>query len=177
MKSIRNHLRFSNVTSLLALFVALGGTAAAASVAANSVGTKQLRDQAVTTSKIKAGAVTGTKVSESTLGVVPRANTAKTAKAPARGAVHGMTLGRITTVSNAIAVSGSTPGQYMPTTGSTFVQCPAGTTVLSGGGAASDPDTVETLSRKSDPNGWRYDAFDGGIGVVTITVYAYCLNS
>lgn len=53
MSSIRTHLRFGNVVALLALFVALGGGAyAATSLPANSVGTKQLKKGAVTLSKI-----------------------------------------------------------------------------------------------------------------------------
>jgi hypothetical protein len=53
----------SLVISMLALVVALGGTAyAAATLPKNSVGTKQLKNKAVTTSKIANGAVTGAKV-------------------------------------------------------------------------------------------------------------------
>lgn len=52
------------VISLIALFVALGGTAYAATrLARNSVGTKQLKNSAVTSSKIKNGAVTSAKLS------------------------------------------------------------------------------------------------------------------
>lgn len=51
------------VISLLALFVALGGSAYAANqLAKNSVGAKQLKSNAVTTAKIKKGAVTGAKI-------------------------------------------------------------------------------------------------------------------
>jgi len=49
--------RVSFVVSLLALVVALSGTAVAAVLAANSVGTKQLQKGAVTTAKIKKQAV------------------------------------------------------------------------------------------------------------------------
>jgi hypothetical protein len=50
------------VISMIALIVALGGTAYASSVANNSVGTKQLKNNAVTTKKIKNGAVTTNKL-------------------------------------------------------------------------------------------------------------------
>jgi hypothetical protein len=73
------------VVSIIALLVALGGSAYAAS----KIGTKQIRNNAVTTAKIKAraittaklrnGAVTGAKVKESTLGVVPSATNAQNA--------------------------------------------------------------------------------------------------
>ena len=50
-------LTYAKVVSTLCLFVALGGTAWA--VAANSIGTAQLKRGAVTTPKIARGAVTG----------------------------------------------------------------------------------------------------------------------
>jgi hypothetical protein len=51
----------------MALFVALGGTAYAASLPANSVGTKQLKTNAVTGAKIKADSITTGKVEDATL--------------------------------------------------------------------------------------------------------------
>lgn len=50
---VRGRLTFANTTSLLALFVALGGTSyAATTLAANSVGSRQIRTNAVGTSEI-----------------------------------------------------------------------------------------------------------------------------
>jgi hypothetical protein len=170
LNSICHRLTFANVLSVIALFVALGGTAVAASLAANSVGTKQLKDQAVTTSKIKDGAVTGAKVNVSTLGTVPSANTANTANAAAPGAVRGTALGPIMTVSNASGLV------FSYTAGSTFIQCPTGTTLISGGGTSGFSNVFATLSRKSDPNGWRYDAYNANPYPVTITVFANCLS-
>jgi hypothetical protein len=55
--------RYANITSTLALVVALGGTSyAATQVPAHSVGTKQLKTHAVTTPKIAAGAVGSRKI-------------------------------------------------------------------------------------------------------------------
>jgi hypothetical protein len=88
-----------NTIAMIALFIALGGTASAATLAANSVGTKQLKKSAVTAAKIKtnavttpkikdgavtgaklaAGAVTGDKVNVATLGKVPSAANADNA--------------------------------------------------------------------------------------------------
>jgi hypothetical protein len=80
------------VISLIALFVALGGTGyAALSLPKNSVGTKQLKKNAVTGSKIKKNAVTGSKVKNHSLtgadinlgalGTVPSASNAAHANA------------------------------------------------------------------------------------------------
>jgi len=92
----------NTVIAYLALFVALGGSAyAATQLPKNSVGTKQLKANAVTTAKIKNGAVNGAKiganavtganVDESTLGRVPSAAAAETAT----------TAGHANTASNA----------------------------------------------------------------------------
>jgi hypothetical protein len=68
------------VISVLALFIALGGSAYAANqLAKNSVGTKQLKKNAVTTPKIKNNAITGAKINEGTLGAVPTATNATSA--------------------------------------------------------------------------------------------------
>jgi hypothetical protein len=59
------------VVALIALFVALGGTSyAAITLPKNSVGTKQLKDGAVTGAKIADGAVTAAKISSSAAGAV-----------------------------------------------------------------------------------------------------------
>jgi hypothetical protein len=61
-------LTFSNVVSVVALFVALGGSAyAGIQVARNSVGAKELKRAAVTESKIRRAAVTSEKVRDGTL--------------------------------------------------------------------------------------------------------------
>src|ERR1700742_4494361 len=53
MKKLRPRLTFANVVSCLALFVALGGSAyAATQLPKNSVGTKQLKNGAVTVAKL-----------------------------------------------------------------------------------------------------------------------------
>src|SRR4051812_28396654 len=58
LRRIRPRPSFANVTSLLALFVALGGTSYAAIVLpANSVDSREIRTNAVGSSEIRAGAV------------------------------------------------------------------------------------------------------------------------
>ena len=58
MERLRGKLTFANVTSCLALFVALGGTSyAALNLPAGSVGTVQLQKAAVTAAKIKQSAI------------------------------------------------------------------------------------------------------------------------
>src|SRR5215217_859577 len=59
MDSIRSRLSFANVISLIALFVALGGTGyAAVKLPKNSVGGTQIKKNAVSSSKVKNGSLT-----------------------------------------------------------------------------------------------------------------------
>jgi len=93
MKRIRRHLTYANVAATLALFLALsGGIAfAAGKLAKNSVGANQLKAGAVSTAKIRDGAVTGDKVQLSTLGKVPAAASADSAANAANAAaLQGM---------------------------------------------------------------------------------------
>lgn len=84
MNRRHDRLSFANVVSVIALFVALGGTTLAAiHLGNNSVGSRQLKKNAVTSTKIKKeavtaakvkkGTLTGTQINSSTLGVVPNA--------------------------------------------------------------------------------------------------------
>jgi osmotically-inducible protein OsmY len=57
---LRRRLSFANLMATAAMFLALGGTATAVVTAlpANSVGTKQLKDKAVTSAKVHPGTLT-----------------------------------------------------------------------------------------------------------------------
>ncbi len=89
---MRPQITFANVVSCLALFVALGSGAYAAthlpknSVSAkqlkkNAVSTAKIKNEAVTAAKVKVGTLTGTQINASTLGTVPRAQSAQLADA------------------------------------------------------------------------------------------------
>src|ERR1700754_1158633 len=71
--------------SLLSLFVALGGSAYAATkigtgdIKPNAVTTSKIKNGAITTAKIKDNAVDGAKVNEGSLGTVPEATRAASA--------------------------------------------------------------------------------------------------
>jgi hypothetical protein len=55
---LRKHVSFANVIAVIALFIALGGTAYAVDeLGKNSVGTKQLKKDAVTSVKVKDGSL------------------------------------------------------------------------------------------------------------------------
>jgi hypothetical protein len=107
MKRLRPKLTYANVIATLALFLALGGGAYAASqLPKNSVGTKQLKKSAVTAAKIKDGAVTGSKIKLTSLGTVPNASHADSATSAdkataAANAVHADSATTATTAGSA----------------------------------------------------------------------------
>ena len=116
---LHNHVRH-NVVGYIALFVALGGSAyAAASLPANSVGTKQLKNGAVKGKKLAKGAVTGAKVANNsltgkqinaaTLGAVPNAHHASSAT----NANHASGADSATNATNATSLGGSPASAYL----------------------------------------------------------------
>jgi hypothetical protein len=83
------------------------------------------------------------------------------------GAVRSSELGPIAQVSNSNPIAAGANG-------SVSVNCPAGTTVISGG---AQPATfgVEMTSSLRGGNGWLYQAKNNTGSASTITVFAYCL--
>ena len=80
MRHLRGRLTYANVMATIAVFIALGGAAyAAVKLPKNSVGTKQLKNGAVTAEKVQSGSLTGTQINASTLGTVPNATHAVSA--------------------------------------------------------------------------------------------------
>jgi hypothetical protein len=83
----------ASVIALIALVVALGGTAYAVKIKRNSVGPKQLKTNAVTTKKISDGAVTGPKLANGAVTGGKLADGAVTSAKLGDGAVTGGKLG------------------------------------------------------------------------------------
>jgi hypothetical protein len=80
MKKIRERVTYANVVATLALFLALGGAAyAATKLPKNSVGTKQLKKNSVTGAKVKKQTLTGKNINLKKLGKVPSASSADVA--------------------------------------------------------------------------------------------------
>src|SRR5882757_2695502 len=88
---LRRHLTYANVVSTVCLFLLLGGVAyAGTQLAKGSVGTNQLKAEAVTKGKLHPNAVnskkvvdislTGSDIQAGTLGKVPNATNAEHAK-------------------------------------------------------------------------------------------------
>jgi hypothetical protein len=94
MRRVRTRLSYANVMATVAVFLALGGGAyAATQLKKNSVGTQQLKNSSVTGEKVKDGSLSGADINSSTLAQVPsasRAGSAETAtQATNSGALQG----------------------------------------------------------------------------------------
>jgi hypothetical protein len=122
MKRLISKLTYANVISTLCLFLLLGGGAALAAgkVGKNTVGTKQLKanavtavkikNAAVTAAKIQNGAITGAKVDLGTIGTVPSATKAASATTAdkATTAINATNATNATNANNADEVNGRT---------------------------------------------------------------------
>ena len=124
MERLRSKLTYANVISTLVLFlVVAGGSAfAAGKLGKNTVGTKQIKNNAITAVKIKDGAVTSSKIALSGLGTVPSATNATHADSATR-ATSADTATSATNAGNAQTVGGKTAAQIAA---DSKVTCPVG---------------------------------------------------
>ncbi|HKP89111.1 MAG TPA: hypothetical protein VJT75_03970 [Thermoleophilaceae bacterium] len=120
MARFRPRLSYANVVATLALVLAAGGGAyAATQLPANSVGSKQLKANAVTRAKVKGNAINGGKVAddslagddiaESSLQLVPNADHANNAD----NADDAGTAGHALTADNASQLGGIDASSYL----------------------------------------------------------------
>jgi hypothetical protein len=120
----------------------------AGDLAASSVGSSEVADQSLTADDLGPNSVGSSELQT--------------------GAVRASELGAIVQVSNETTIKGGDNA-------SASVQCPAGTTVISGG-ARSGFYQVHLASSYRTGNGWNVDARSSAVGDTTITAYAYCLT-
>jgi hypothetical protein len=165
------------VISILALFVALGGTSYAfTQLPKDSVGTPQLKKNAVTGAKVKDGSLTGADVDASTLGTVPAASSANRAStaasadraatagnaATAGSADHAATAGSATTANSAATAGSATTAGSAATAGSATTAGSAATAgdaqTLDGKTRAELTDELIAASKLQCPTGMKLAA-------------------
>lgn len=185
------------VIACIALFAALTGSALAAGLAKNSVRSPQivdgtirnvdLHENAVGTGKIAENAVTSREVAPDSLNagdLAPNSvgssevadqsltaedlgpNSVGSSELQA-GSVRASELGPIFQVSNSTPIATGANG-------SVSVNCPEGSTAISGGAQPANFG-VEMTSSFRQGNGWEYQAKNNSGAASTLTVFAYCL--
>jgi hypothetical protein len=109
------------VISLIALFVALGGTTyAATSLPKNSVGTAQLKKNAITGAKIRNGAVTADKINAKGLTVQDAIQAVFAVNAT--NAYQALNASQAGSATNATNLGGVPASKYLQNSGNTYVQ-------------------------------------------------------
>ncbi len=196
------------ILSIVALFVALGGSAYAVGIGKNTVRSPQIVDGAVRTVDVRDNAVNAAKIAPDAVGneelaensvtsqqvvdetltnadlgaasvtsseVADQSLTADDLGANSVGtselqsaSVRAAELGAIIQVSNeeAIKANGGTK--------TVQVACPAGTTVISGGGFSTSF-SIHMSGSFRFGNGWRVDAKNEATADKAVTAFAYCL--
>ena len=150
------------VVSLIALFVALGGTTyAATSLPKNSVGAAQLKKNAVTSAKVKKGSITGAKVKVGSLLAIDF----KAGQLPAGGITGLQTVKGSSIVLSPNEQNGAT------------ANCPAGKKAVSGGWDSTGGTFEVKLSKPTASNaGWQVIVDNNPIAT-DLTVYVVCANA
>jgi hypothetical protein len=133
----------------------------------------KLKNGSVTTAKLADGAVTNPKLGNDAVTEGKIAANAVTNGKIANGSVTSNKLGALTTVQKDLAV-GAGPNAFAADN----VDCPSGTTVLSGGAAyvvTNGGQDIQLRSSFKQGNGWHVAVVNMGAGAQTYRMEAYCL--
>ena len=190
MNQIRKRLTYANVMSSIAVFLVLGGAAfAAVKLPKNSVGTKQLKNNAVTSAKVKDGSLLGADFAAGQLPAGPQGPKGEKGEKGDKGekgekgeegeeGAPGATNVTVARVETTIPAGGS---------GSAVAVCPAGSRATGGGvnpvGVTAEaaliksyPSTggVSQAETGDTPTAWGGWAHNPTGGTATLYVFAIC---
>ena len=189
-KGMTRHLTPGSAVALLALIVALGGTAVAASTLADgSVTTAKLANSAVKKAKLANSAVTSPKLANGSVTTPKLANSAVTGAKVAAGTLEasdftpdvlgGISSSKVTTVTGKVTIPA---GKVFPV----FANCPPNQAVLSGGYELPGPVlpgdnnsiAVVIASRPSvtagNISGWTVTVAASTVVDADVTAFAVC---
>jgi hypothetical protein len=136
-------------------------------IAENAVSSPEVAQDSLTNQDLGTASVTSSEVADQSLGAADLSPDSVGSSELQAGAVRAAELGPLLQVSNSATIKGGDNA-------STSVACPAGTTVISGGGSAGFYQVHLTSTYRSG-DGWHIDARSAAAGDTTITAYAYCL--
>ena len=179
----RRRIQPALVISLIALFMALGGTGyAAVKLPKNSVGSKQIKKDAVTTTKVKNGSLTAGDLRKSSRlalkGQIGDRGPAGAAGATGAPGAKGDTGNRGPAGATNVTVATQTCGPA-PCSNATAT-CPSGSRATGGGGNAGGNQVLfqsQPIPSGSGatPTGWLANGFaPGGGSTGSVTAYAVC---
>src|SRR3954454_14689211 len=158
MRRIREHITSAHLIAMLALFVAMGGTGyAALKLPKNSVGSKQIKKNAVTSTKVKNGSLKKGDFAAGQVPVGPAGPAGRNGTNGANGAAgapgEAAAYARIDAVGNLIGGPGQSKGitqamiQHTPGASAAEV---AGTGVYCIGGLGFDPTNAVVATDNTD---------------------------
>ena len=146
-------------------------------IAENAVASPEVAPDSLTAGDLGAASVTSSEVADNSLtandlgpdsvGASEIAADAVGSSELAADSVRSSELAALLTSQNSTAIAANGNANVTAT-------CPAGTTVISGGGSAGLY-AIHLTSTYRSGNGWHIDARSGAVGDTTITAYAYCL--
>ena len=171
MTKINEKLTYANVVATLALFIAVGGTSAYAAnqLSANSVGTKQLKNGAVTKVKLADG-VQGERGPEGKQGLRgPQGNPGAPGAPGESGATHAVVRGGDGSGGPVAAVVKCEPGE-IATGGGGYTLGPE---ALGGGLIES---SVPVYNSHGEPTGWEVTASSANGDPGVPEAYVVCVS-
>ena len=176
--TIAKRLSYANITATLALFLVLGGGAyAAVTLPANSVGTVQLKDNAVTSRKVLDGSLLRVDFRAGQLPQGPQGPAGPPGPQGPQGPQGPPgTGGGVSGLEVVYAASGAGAA----TSKSSEALCPASKKVSGGGhliagGATNARVTVSTPGQVANPTSWYVEAKEPSATGVSWTLYAYAV--
>ena len=137
-------------------------------IAENGVESSDVAPESLTSADLGPASVTSSEVADQSLTANDLGPNSVGSSELQAGSVRASELGPIIQVSNSTPIAAGANG-------SVSVECPAGTTVISGGAQPANFG-VEMTSTLRSGNGWQYQAKNQNAAASTLTVFAYCLT-
>jgi hypothetical protein len=137
-------------------------------IAANAVASPEVAQDSLTADDLGAASVASSEVADQSLTQDDLGPNSVGSSEIQTGAIRASELGPIIQVTNSTGIPAGANGGVS-------VDCPAGTTVLSGGAQPANFGVEMTSSLRSG-NGWLYQAKNNTANPSTLTVFAYCLT-
>lgn len=137
-------------------------------IAENAVESPEVAQDSLTAGDLGAASVTSSEVADQSLTDADLGPNSVGSSEIQTGAIRASELGTIIPASNSTEVKA---GKNV----TVEVLCPAGTTVISGGGFSTKY-LVHMSGSFRFQNGWRVDAHNGSADDASVTAYAYCLT-